>query len=133
MALTRDRNTPAKDAELIAVPVAANAVIRAGALVAANAAGFAVPGSVATTLAYLGRADEFVDNTGGANAARIVQIRRGKAFAFRNHGADPVTQANLGRNCFIVDDEFVAGTNGGNTRSVAGVVVGIDANGVWVE
>jgi hypothetical protein len=94
MALNQDRNTPMKDGELISVPVAANAVIYAGALVAVNAAGFAVPGSVATTLTYLGCAEEPVNNTGGANGARSVEVRRGKAFLFRNHGADLVAQAS---------------------------------------
>jgi hypothetical protein len=31
-----------------------------------------------------------------------------------------------------VDDETVAATNGGSTRSAAGTVVGIDDDGVWV-
>jgi len=133
MALTADRNTPLKDGELVPVLVAANAKIYAGALVVANAAGFAAPGSVATTLTYLGRAEEYVDNTGGIDGAKTVLVRRGKAFQFKNHGADPVTQASLGKVAYIVDDETVAGSNGGNTRSASGKVVQIDAGGVWVQ
>ena len=34
--------------------------------------------------------------------------------------------------CYVVDDETVAKTNGTNTRSRAGVVVDVDAQGVWV-
>lgn len=133
MALTADRNTPMKDGELIAVPVAANAVIHAGALVAANATGFAVPGAVATTLTYLGRAEEAADATGYADGIATVQVRRGKAFKFKNSGADPVTQASLGKVCYIVDDETVAATNGTGTRSAAGIVLGIDTDGVWIK
>lgn len=133
MALTADRNTPLKDGELIAVPVAANAKIFAGALVVANSTGFAAPGSVATTLTYLGRAEEYVDNTGGANGDKTVNIRRRKAFKFKNHGADLIVQADLGKVCYIVDDETVAKTNGGATRSAAGTVVGIEADGVWIQ
>ena len=132
-ALTADRNTPWKRAELIPVPVAVNARIYAGALVVANATGFAVPGSTATTLTYLGRAEVAADNTGGSDGAKVVQVRRLRAFKFANHGADPVTQAELGKACYIVDDQTVAKTNGGNTRSAAGKVVGVDADGVWVE
>lgn len=131
-ALVADRNTPYKDTDLIAVPVAASAKIYAGALVAANATGYAAPGSTATTLTYLGRADETVDNTAGADAAKTVNVRRGKQFKFANLGADPVTQASLGKVCYIVDDQTVAATNGTNTRSAAGVVMGIDTDGVWV-
>lgn len=133
MALTADRNTQMKDGELISVPVATNVKCYAGGLAVANATGFAAPGSVATTLTYLGRFEETVDNTGGANGAKAVLIRRKKAFKFKNHGADLVTQAELGKTCYIVDDETVAKTNGTSTRSAAGKVVGIDSDGVWVE
>lgn len=133
MPLSDDRNTPHKDGQLVPVKVAANAVIFAGALVAANASGFAVPGSVATTLTYLGRADEAVNNTGGSNGDITVNVRRGKAFKWKNSGADPVTQASLGKVCYIVDDETVAATNGTNTRSAAGIVIQLDSDGVWVE
>ncbi|MEW6595657.1 MAG: hypothetical protein AB1413_12385 [Thermodesulfobacteriota bacterium] len=133
MALTADRNTTMKDGELISVPVAANVKIYAGALVAANATGYATPGATATTLTYLGRAEEFMDNTGGADGAKSVLVRRNKAFKFKNSGADAVTQAELGKVCYIVDDETVAKTNGTSTRSAAGKVVGLDSDGVWVE
>lgn len=133
MALTADRNTPHKDGEIIAVPVATNTKIFAGALVAANATGFATKGATATTLTYLGRAEEYVDNTGGADGAKSIQIRRGKAFKFKNSAGDAVTQAELGKTCYIVDDETVSKSNaGGNTQSAAGKVVGIDSDGVWV-
>ncbi len=133
MALAADRNTPMKDGELISVPVATNVKIYAGALVAANATGYATPGAVATTLTYLGRAEEQVDNTGGADAAKKVLVRRNKAFKFKNTAADLVTQADLGKTCYIVDDETVAKTNGTSTRSAAGQVVGVETDGVWVQ
>ena len=133
MALTADRNTPLKDTEVIVVPVAANTKIFAGALVAANATGFATKGATATTLTYLGRSEEYIDNTGGADGAKTIQVRHGKAFKFKNSGGDAITQADLGKTCYIVDDETVSKTNaGGNTQSAAGKVMGIDADGVWV-
>lgn len=133
MSLTADRNTPWKDTDAVPVPVAANAKIYAGSLVVANATGYAAPGSTATTLTYLGRAEQFVDNTGGADGAKTVIVRRNKAFQWKNSGADPVTQAELGKVVYIVDDETVAKTNGTNTRSAAGKVIQIDADGVWVQ
>jgi hypothetical protein len=132
-ALTADRNTPKKRADQIGVPVAAGTKVFAGGLAVANAAGFAAPGSVATTLTYLGRFAETVDNTAGANGARTVLVDRKEAFKFANHGADLITQAELGKTCYIVDDQTVARTNGSNTRSAAGKVVGVEADGVWVE
>lgn len=132
-ALAADRNTPLKDGEIIAVPVATGVKIFAGALVAASATGFATPGATATTLTYLGRAEAQADNTTGANGAISVQVRRNKAFKFANLGADLVVQADLGKNCYIVDDQTVAKTSGGSTRSVAGKVLGVESDGVWVE
>lgn len=132
MALTKDRNTIMKDGELIVVPVAANAVIYAGAIVVANASGYADKGSTALGLTFLGRADERVDNTGGANGAKTVQVRRGKAFKWKNDATHPVTQASLGRKCYIVDDETVAIHDNSAARSAAGIVVALDSDGVWV-
>lgn len=132
MALSADRNTPMKDGELVAVPVATGVTIYAGALVALNASGYATPGAVATTLTYFGRAEDRASNP-GANGATTVMVRRKKAFKWKNHGADAIVQADLGKTCYIVDDETVAKTNGTSTRSAAGKVVGIESDGVWVE
>lgn len=131
MSLAADRNTPMMDGELVNLPVAA-VKIYAGALVAANASGFVTPGATATTLTYLGRAEEQVDNSGGAAGDKSVNVRRRKAFKWKNSGADAVTQADLGKTCYIVDDETVAKTNGTNTRSAAGSVVKVESDGVWV-
>lgn len=131
MSLTTDRNTQMSDGELISVPMAAIKIF-AGGLVAANAAGYGTPGAVATTLTYLGRAEETVDNTGLAAGANSVLVRRGKAFKWANSGADAVTQASLGKLCYIVDDLTVALTNGNGTRSPAGIVLSVDSDGVLV-
>lgn len=133
MALAADRDTPRQQAVLIPVPMAASAVIYAGALVVANASGYAAPGSTATTLTYLGRAEEAVSNAGGSNGDKTVMVRRKEAFKFKNSGSDAVTQASIGKVCYIVDDETVAATNGTNTRSAAGKVVGVESDGVWVD
>jgi len=132
-ALTASRNTPMKFRSLIGFPVAANVKIFAGALVALNANGYLVPGSVSTTLRYQGRADEFCDNTGGADGAKTVTVRRGAAFKFANAAADPVAQADVGNQVYIVDDQTVARTNGGNTRSPAGKLLAVEVDGVWIE
>lgn len=133
MALTADRNTPMKDGELISVPVAASVKIFAGALVAASATGYATPGAVAATLTYLGRAEEYVDNSGGAAGAKNVLVRRKKAFKLKNYASDLIVQADLGKVCYIFDDETVAKTSATSTRSAAGTVVCVESDGVWVQ
>ena len=132
-ATTTDRHTPYRDADLLAVPVAANAVIPAGVIVAASATGYATNGTTATTLTALGRSEEAVDNTGGADGAKTIVVRRNKAFKYANLAGDPVSQASLGKACYIADNQTVAATNGTNTRSVAGIVRGVESDGVWVE
>lgn len=131
MPLDTDRNTQMQDAELIAVPMAAVKVF-AGSLVAANASGYATPGAAAATLTYLGRAEETVDNSGGSAGDLTVLVRRGKAFKFGNYASDLVTQAELGKPCFIYDDYQVAKTSNNGARSVAGIVLGVESDGVWI-
>ena len=133
MPLSNDRNTPYRETQTVVIRVAAGAKIFGGALVAVNAAGFAVPGSVSATLTYVGRAECKADNTGGADGAKSVEVRRDKAFKWINSGADPIGQADLFKTCYIVDDQTVAKTNAASTRSVAGRIVGLDVDGVWVE
>ena len=47
--------------------------------------------------------------------------------------ADAITLADIGKDCFIVDDQTVAKTDGAGTRSRAGRVFDVDADGVWVD
>ena len=133
MALTADRNTEMKDGELIGVPMAASAKVFAGGITVANASGYGAPGSTATGLTFLGRAEESVDNSSGANGAANVMVRRKKAFKWANSATDAVTQAELGKTCYIEDDQTVAKTDGTGARSACGTVVGVDSDGVWVE
>lgn len=131
MPLATERETRERSGELYVLGVAANVTIHQGALACASAAGYATPGATATTLTALGRAEQTV--VGGSVAGtNTVQIKRG-CFHFKNSVDDPVTIAETGKDCFIVDDETVAKTNGTNTRSKAGIVHEVDAAGVWVR
>ena len=129
-ALTKDRNTAERDGENFVYAVGAGKTIHAGSLVVLDA-GLAEPGNTAVGLIAVGRAEEGVDNTGGAAGAKTVKAKRG-VFRFENAAADAVLATHIGTNCFVVDDQTVAATHGGNTRSVAGLVVDVDDAGVWV-
>lgn len=131
-ALATDRNTPRRDGTELNLGLAAMTKIYGGSIVCRNASGYAVPGSTATTLKALGVAMEQVDNSAGAAGAKKVQIRKG-TFCFGNStSTDLITNADLGNDCYIVDDQTVAKTNGSSSRSVAGKVHSVDADGVWV-
>lgn len=128
-ALTRDRNTPEREGDILVLPVAAGVTIFTGSLVVVNTAGFAAPGTVAVGLKAAGRAEEYLINT-GVNGSVSIKVRRG-VFKFANLEADPVTL--LLSTCYIADDQTVAATSGTNTRSVAGKVLAIETDGIWVE
>lgn len=131
-ALTKNRDTPRLEGEIQDYGVAAATQLFAGALACLNAAGFLVPGATATTLTAVGRCERQVDNLAGAAGDVKGHVRPG-TFRYDNLAADPVVIADIGKDCFIVDDQTVAKTNGGNTRSRAGKVVALDHLGVWVS
>ena len=131
-ALTKDRNTLVRDGIIGSHPVAAAAIIYAGAIVCLDAAGNAVPGSTATTLTAIGRAEARADNAGGAAGDINVEVRKG-VFKYANDGVDTIDRTHIGATAYIVDDQTVAANDGTGTRSAAGQIVQVDSDGVWVE
>lgn len=132
-ALTADRSTPQRDGVDFSFPVAASTKIFAGSIAAINASGLLVPGSTATTQKCVGVAQALADNSAGAASAITCKVKRG-VFRFGNSASgDLIALDDIGGNCYIVDDQTVALTNGSSTRSVAGVIRDVDADGVWVQ
>ncbi|WP_319543163.1 hypothetical protein [uncultured Pseudodesulfovibrio sp.] len=126
-----DRNTLKKDGKLIVVDVAANVVIEAGKMVAMNATGFAVPPADTAGLTVIGKADQRVDNTGGANGDKSVAVERKAAFLMKNSTTSAVTAASIGKVVNVEDSETVATTT---TNSIAaGKCLGLEGSGVWIE
>lgn len=132
-ALTQDRNTLRRDGVLMEPPLASNARIFGGALVAINAAGYAVAGITALGLVGAGVSLHRADNTGGVAGATRVRLSKQPHQFGNSAAADAITLADLGKDCFIVDDQTVAKTDGAGTRSRAGRVFDVDAEGVWVD
>lgn len=131
-ALTSARNTLERAGAVVGYPVKASVKPIQGGI-AVLSAGYAAPGTTATGLIAVGRFEETVDNTAGANGDVSVQIKRG-TFKFGNSSAgDLIAQADVGADCYIVDDQTVAKTSATNTRSVAGKIIAVDADGVWVK
>lgn len=131
-ALTKDRDTPERDGMLLNLPVAAATKIYAGSIVALDASGNAVPGAANATLKAVGRAEETVDNSSGSSGDKAIEIKRG-VFRFANSAdADEIGRADIGGPAYLVDDQTVAKTSSSGTRPVGGLIVDIDAAGVWV-
>lgn len=131
MALAADRNTPMMDGELLSLPLAASKVY-AGSIAAVNASGYVTKGAASTTLKYIGRFEEQVDNSAGNAGDKSIRVRRGQAFKWKNSGTSAIVQADLGNICYIEDDQTVSKTDQAGTLSPAGVVVGVESDGIWV-
>ena len=131
-ALTKGRDTKRVEETCISLPVEGGYTIYEGAIVVTNIDGYAEPATQAVDKRAVGRADEYADNSNPLGPV-TVKVSKG-AFWYANSISDPITLANLNMNCYLVDDQTVALTDGGLTRSVAGRVVNVDATlGVCVE
>lgn len=131
-ALSASRNTVERQGDIEEHPVKASVSCFQGGIAVLNA-GYAAPATTATGLIAAGRFEDNYDNSAGANGAIKARIKRGK-FRFANSAStDLIAQADVGADCYLVDDQTVAKTNGGSTRSRAGKIIAVDSAGVWVQ
>lgn len=135
VAATKDRDTQEMaPARRRAFPMAAGAKVFAGTIAVIDASGNVNKGITSAAVRAVGCFRGAYDNTGGAAGAAVAETERGVFGPFANSSAgDLIAAADVGNDCFIVDDQTVAKTNGSNTRSIAGKVFQVDASGVWVE
>ncbi len=125
------------------IPLKAGVVVFDGALVVLIG-GYGKPGVTGLGLVAAGFADHRATTsgsvTGGAadggicsNGSLGIRVRQGVGKLGNSSSTDQITQADRGNLCYIVDDQTVAKTDGGGTRSVAGVIMSVDAAGVDVS
>lgn len=99
-----------------------------------NDAGVLAPMRTATGLKCLGVAIRDVDNSGGAANAIPGEYKKGVFGPFTNSASgDLITAADIGSDCYGVDDDTVAKTDNSGARSVAGRIESVDASGVYVK
>ena len=127
-----ERDTQALPANLLGLKVAAGAVIERGQLVCVNIDGYAEVYHLGTQYVApaAGRCEASVDNTDGEDGDATVTVRPG-VYYWDNDGDDPVTQAMVGQACYALDLQSVSASQ--LTRPVAGIVLAVDASGVWVK
>ncbi len=132
-ALTAPRRTDERSGNYREPGMKAATKIWQGSMAALDATGFVVPASTSTTLKVIGRAEDTVDNTAGISGAVNARVKAG-IFRFANSAAgDLIAITDINADCYAVDDQTVAKTNGGATRSKAGTIFDVDALGVWVK
>lgn len=129
--LTQDRNTPRGGGDVKSMLMSASKIF-GGSIVMRNATGFATKGAATIGCRGVGIATERVDNSGGAAGDLSIKVRSGVFRVGNSAAADEIIDDDIGKLCYIVDDQTVAKTNGSNTRPVAGIVADVDANGVHV-
>lgn len=132
MALTADKKTEYTEGVELSIPVDDGDKIYAGAMVCVNADGYAVPGSDAAGLIFKGISREYVDNSLGLDGAKNVTVRR--RGLFKMTFATAITQANVGDNVFIVDDETVDLAGNVTHDIFVGIIAAyIDSTHAWVD
>lgn len=128
MPTTTERNTEMREGDMFAYDLAVNAKINKGTLVVLDA-GYAKRGFESAATVCVGVATDTVDQAAGD----IHVNARSGTFLFRGAtGADEISRADVGEDCFVIDDETVAKTDGGGTRTKAGRVRAIEGANVWI-
>jgi len=138
MALTKSVERPSRgDSRIVNAPVAANAVIFQGAMLAFNATGFVTNAADTASFKYAGLAMEDVDNTGGADGALTIEL------IYENTVFIPLasaTQAAVGAEAWATDSDTIVLVAPVNIKSM-GLVIEYDSGavgkqsqkGVWIE
>ncbi|MGL5344844.1 MAG: hypothetical protein ACRC9O_09615 [Plesiomonas sp.] len=122
-----DRNTAFNDGELFPVPCERAVVIGAGNVVCVNADGYAIPGGKGAGYRVVGVSDDAVDNSIGAQGERSILVRRAKAFYLDNSATAPITQADVGKPCYLQDSVTVTQSDADNAP-LAGRVLTVSAD-----
>lgn len=125
-----ERNTHRRDGELFAVKMAATK-IEAGNVVAL-ASGYATHAADAAGHIVIGVAEETVDNSTGSAGDKSVRIRRKKQFKLKNHATNVLAQANVGGSAYVSDSQTVQ-TSAATNDIVAGQLMAVETDGVWVQ
>ncbi len=112
----------------ITLPVKASTTIFEGATVATDSTGYALPAAEATGLKCWGVAEETVDNSAGADGVKFVKVRGGVFTRDVGLSADALTQAEIGKTVYAIDDHTVGKTTNSSARSPAGIFLGYDTD-----
>ena len=123
-----ERNTQSRTGDKFAYDLAAGQTIHKGTIVLIDA-GYAKTGAAIATAFCAGVAANTVATADG----EPVIAELGHRSMANGTGADELTRADIGNNCFVVDAITVGKTDGGSTRCIAGRVRNVEASGVWVE
>ena len=130
---TTPRNTDrllASSALWRSFPVGANQVAEYGWLAMIDqTTGMCVVGGSGAGYIGAGRFAGPIDATGKADGELVVDVDFGVFYWANSGGADAISAADFGKACYVVDNQTVALTDASGTRSVAGIVYEVRADG----
>ncbi len=137
-AITKPRNTKQMQGYplpgVMSYPVAAGEVLYQGTLCMLKA-GFLYDGAITTGAQGVGMVDPNqpdIDNSAGDDGDEVANVIPGVQQWANSANADLIAQDDVGKLCYIVDNQTVGLTDGTASRSIAGTIVGVDSSGVWV-
>ncbi len=129
MALSNDRITQRKEPGRKSYPVAASTLIYAGALVALNTSGYAVPAADTVGFKVVGIAHLRADNSAGSNGDINVLVDAPILALF---DATSITQAMVGQRMYVVDDHTFDDTKGTNGISAGILAEYVSTTSGWL-
>lgn len=129
-ACTGDRNTPYREGIELDFAVKGGGRVFAGAMVAVDGTGYAVPAGNTAGHKVVGVAMEHVDNGAGSDGAAHVRVRTEGVFEF---GATSISQANVGQTMYVVDDQTFDDVNPGQGITCGRLVKYISATKGWIK
>lgn len=136
-ALSASRRSAKRTATILSVPLKATSQIYQGGMVALLA-GVAIAARAAVSrteqnamvIAGVARADAL----GGASDGLVKgELEKGVMLFANSAGVDAIALADVNSTVFAVDDQTVAKTVGAGLRLIAGRVVDVSTDGVWVD
>jgi len=117
-------------------PIAADTKILKGTMVALDSSGRAQEANTIANgaLVGIGKASATYDNTGGLAGAMDVEVEYGTfGWYSKTGGGDDIAEDDVGKVCYMVDNQTVALTNGTDTRGIAGYISEVRDGEVYVN
>lgn len=131
-ALTEDKAIEYREGVECSCPVDDGDTIYGGALVSVNADGYLVDGADESGQIFMGVSLEQKDNSGGSDGDLECQIRR--RGLFKAILGTAITQANVGDNVFLVDDQTVDLVGNVTQNIFCGIIAEyIDTTHAWID
>ncbi len=132
MALDRDveRIEYGTNHPLTTIKAAADEVFYCGSIVMVDTDGYAYVGATDANSKVIGVAAYALDMTGLSSGEDSVIVKSGIFGDFENSASsDAIAEDDRFKSCYLVDDDTVALTDGGSTRSLAGTIHDVTADG----